>query len=74
MLINKSDLARARYGSQCFDCALPQSWVDLMADRGIDPRGHFVWLYPAGNVFGYAAPINSAGDAIAAEMEAGEGE
>ena len=74
MLVNKSDLARARYGAQTFDCALPQSWVDSMAARGIDARAHFVWLYPAGDIWGYPAPIDSAGDAIAAQTENGEGE
>jgi hypothetical protein len=73
MLINKSDLARARYGAQTFDCALPQTWLDEMTARGIDARPHFVWLYPAGDIFGFAAPIDSAGDAIAAETKAGEG-
>ena len=39
------EAASARYEGQTYDHALPQGWVDACCERGLDPRGHFVWLY-----------------------------
>jgi hypothetical protein len=59
MLMNKSELAKRRFGEEAvFDCALPQGWVNEMADQGIDVRPNFVWLYPAGNPFGHPAAVS----------------
>ncbi len=62
-----SEAASERYPGATFDCALPQGWVDDCCDRGLDPRGHFVWLY-ADDVFGKPAPITAEGERIASVL------
>lgn len=59
-----NDAAAERYPDMTYDCALPQGWVDQCCDKGLDPRGHFVWLY-ADDVFGKPAPITAEGERIA---------
>ena len=58
-------LAEELYPDVTFDCALPQDWVNKMTDRGFDPRGHFVTLYPKDSV-SYMAPITEDGVRMAA--------
>ena len=48
------------YGDTTYDTALPQEWVNRMSDRGMDPRGHFVTLYPKEGM-AYMAPITMTG-------------
>ena len=62
-----SEAASERYPGATFDCALPQGWVDDCCDRGLDPRGHFVWLY-ADDVFGKPAPITAEGERISSVL------
>ena len=59
------ELAEQCYSGMTYDTALPQQWVDKMADRGFDPRGHFVTLYPNGGI-AYMAPITAEGVRMAA--------
>jgi len=51
------DLAAELYPSMTYDTALPQPWVDRMADRGVDVRGRFVWGYPKGTLAGFPFPL-----------------
>jgi hypothetical protein len=50
--ITKGDLAQKIYPNQSYDCALPQSFVDNLHNRGYtrflcgNPAFHFVWGYP----------------------------
>ncbi len=55
-----------REGLRSYDTALPQAWVDNMASRGFgDVRGHFVWSYDSGNIFGCPYPITLDGRRMA---------
>ena len=65
MTFSSSELAEERYPGVTFDCALPQKWVNEMAERGFDVRGHFVTLYPDEGV-DYMAPITAEGIRMAA--------
>lgn len=56
------EAAKARYDGLTYDHALPQGWVDACCDKGLDPRGHFVWLYD--NFSGRPASITDEGDRI----------
>jgi len=56
------EAASARYEGQTYDHALPQGWVDACCERGLDPRGHFVWLYD--DYVGRPAPVTEEGDRI----------
>ena len=56
------EAAEARYSGLTYDHALPQGWVDQCCDKGLDPRGHFVWLYD--DYVGRPAPITGEGDRI----------
>jgi hypothetical protein len=58
-------VANRIYSDQTFDTALPQAWVDALCGRDLDPRGHFIWLYPQGLLCGRAAPITERGVEIA---------
>ena len=52
------ELAAALYPDIPFDTALPQPWVSECINRhGFDPRGQFVWGYPAGNCIGQPMPL-----------------
>lgn len=62
------EAAERLYPGQTFDAALPQPWVDALCDRGLDPRSHFVWLYPTGLFCGRAAPVTQRGIEIAATI------
>jgi hypothetical protein len=59
------DLAEEMYPGRNYDTALPQQWVNSMASRGFDVRGHFVTLYPKYNI-PYMAPITDEGIRMAA--------
>lgn len=64
--ISKGGAAEMTLGDQTgtYDCALPQPWVDSMAERGLDVRSHFVWYYPNGGtgmIPGYPHPITREG-------------
>ena len=65
MTFSSSELAEERYPGVTFDCALPQTWVNQMDERGFDVRGHFVTLYPDEGV-DYMAPITAEGIRMAA--------
>jgi len=54
-----------RYPGVTFDTALPQQWVNVMAERGFDVRRNFVTLYPKDSV-AYMAPITTEGIRMAA--------
>ena len=56
------EAAEARYSGLNYDHALRQGWVDQCCDKGLDPRGHFVWLYD--DYVGRPAPITDEGDRI----------
>ena len=43
-----NELAEQTYPGVTFDTALPQQWVNIMANRGFDVRRNFVTLYPKG--------------------------
>lgn len=51
------ELAARLYPDITFDYALPQSWVDIVRDRGFDPRGKVVWGYPKGSLHGFPLPL-----------------
>ena len=57
--------AEERYPAVTFDTALPQQWVNIMANRGFDVRHNFVTLYPKDSV-AYIAPITTEGIRMAA--------
>jgi len=57
--------AEERYPGVTFDTALPQQWVNIMANRGFDVRRNFVTLYPKDSV-AYMAPITTEGIRMAA--------
>ena len=57
--------AERLYPDETFDPALPQDWVNALYNRGFDPIGHFVTLYPKGKP-AYIAPITPRGVQIAA--------
>jgi len=60
-------LAQRWYPDTTYDTALPQTWVQSMQERGLDPRGHFVTMYPKDTgPFGYMAPITREGVRMAA--------
>ena len=60
--MTRGEAAKARYDGLTYDHALPQGWVDACCDKGLDPRGHFVWLYD--DYVGRPAPITDDGDRI----------
>ena len=60
-----NELAEQTYPGVTFDTALPQQWVNRMAYRGFDVRGHFVTLYPKDSI-AYMAPITAEGIRMAA--------
>lgn len=53
----KGDLAKQLYPDHTYDLALPQEWVNKMTTEGFDPRGHAVWIYQHGFVFGEPAAL-----------------
>lgn len=59
------EMAELKYPGETYDTALPQQWVDKMRERGFDPRGHFVTLYPKSGL-AYMAPITDEGVRMAA--------
>ena len=62
-----NQLADQIYPGVTFDTALPQQWVNRMADRGFDVRRNFVTLYPKSKAaFPYMAPITTEGIRMAA--------
>jgi len=64
-----SELAEEMYPDKQYDTALPQQWVNRMAERGFDVRGHFVTLYPTSSMLGfYMAPITPEGIEMAARV------
>lgn len=66
-----TELAEQIYPDRNYDTALPQQWVNSMAERGFDVRGHFVTLYPkpGDSVLGfYMAPITPEGIETAARV------
>ncbi|WP_289101015.1 hypothetical protein [uncultured Marinobacter sp.] len=64
-----SELAEQQYPGKVFDTALPQQWVKRMTERGFDPRGHFVTLYPTSPMLGfYMAPVTPQGVEMAARV------
>jgi hypothetical protein len=58
----RGEAAEARYAGQTYDHALPDGWVDACKERGLDPVGHFVWLYD--DWVGRPAPITDEGERI----------
>ena len=60
-----TEIAEQTYPGVTFDTALPQPWVNLMAERGFDVRRNFVTLYPKVSV-AYMAPITAEGIRMAA--------
>ena len=59
------ELAEEMYPGRNYDTALPQQWVNRMAGRGFDVRGHFVTLYPKDSI-AYMAPVTAEGIRMAA--------
>jgi hypothetical protein len=58
MNIGISEYTSQLYPGVSFDTALPQSWVDAMANRGFDLRGQVVWGYPKeGGLYGCPLPL-----------------
>ena len=53
--------AERMYPDVTFDTALPQTWVDAHLNDGTEVLGHFVWLYPEGNLMGMPGPITVEG-------------
>ena len=52
------DIANRLYGGVTFDTARPISWDKAVRERGIEPNGRFVWLYPDGGpMCGFPAPL-----------------
>jgi len=60
--MTRGEAAEARYAGQMYDHALPDGWVDACKERGLDPVGHFVWLYD--DWIGRPAPITDEGERI----------
>ena len=52
-----AQLAESLYPGITYDYARPISWDTLVRERGIEPNGRFVWLYPKGSIFGFPAPL-----------------
>ena len=66
-----SELAEAKYPGRTYDTALPIQWVKQMQERGFDPVGNFVALYPKpeDQMLGfYMAPITPEGEEMAARV------
>lgn len=61
--MTRGEAAEQRYSGLNYDHALPQGWVDACCEKGMDPRGHFVWLFD--DYVGRPAPITEEGDRIA---------
>jgi hypothetical protein len=63
-----SERAKRLYPGQTFDIALPLTWVKNMKERGFNPVGHFVALYPEKNngMSYYMAPVTEEGIRMAA--------
>lgn len=61
-------VAKLIYPDACYDTALPQVWVDIIAKYGFDPRGHFVWMYPDKDIAGYPAPVTDEGIVMLAKL------
>jgi len=50
------------FGGMTYDYALPIEWLRRFEKlTGLDPRGHFVWLYPKGSMAGIPGPITVEG-------------
>ena len=56
------EAADQRYAGKTWDTSLPEGWVQACRERGLEPVGHFVWLYE--NAWGLPAPITDEGDRI----------
>ncbi len=56
-----SQAAERMYPGVTYDTALPQTWVNAHRHEGHEVRGHFVWLYPEGNLMGMPGPITVEG-------------
>jgi len=56
----KDEVAKSK-GLKVFDNALPQPWVDRMAERGFDVVPHFVWSYDEYPLGGVPYPITARG-------------
>ncbi|MEY2908800.1 MAG: hypothetical protein RLZZ602_1323 [Pseudomonadota bacterium] len=56
------EAADQRYSGKTWDTSLPEGWVQSCRERGLNPVGHFVWLYE--DVWGLPAPITDEGDRI----------
>lgn len=68
--MTKGDAATYTYGGETFDYALPQPWVDAMTKifPYVPIAGHFIWLYPEGNLMGMPMPITRQGVEMLAEL------
>ena len=58
--VSKGDLAKALYPEQTCDTALPQAWVNFMADLNLDVRPGWVMLYDPDNrraIMGIPMPL-----------------
>jgi hypothetical protein len=51
-----------------YDDALPQEWLNAVQLRGLDPRGHVVWAYPKGSLFGNPMPRDAEGIEILGKL------
>jgi hypothetical protein len=52
------DVAERLYPGITYDTARPISWDKIVRDRGIEPNGRYVWLYPKnGTIRGFPAPL-----------------
>jgi len=56
-----SQAAERMYPGVTFDTALPQPWVNEMADLDMDVRGNVVWGYPENSTFGFPLPVTTDG-------------
>ena len=61
-VMTRGEAAEQRYSGMTYDHALPQGWVDACTEKGMDPTGHFVWLYD--DYVGRPAPITEEGERI----------
>lgn len=50
-------LAKINQLGYAYDMSLPQSFVDGLREGVQTPDLRFVWVYPAGSVFGLPAPL-----------------